>query len=83
MRIDGLTFISFTSCELQGKWNKVREEPQLNLGVFTSEEENAKIVVRMFGRDTTESYYMKKGAIVTIQGSLVQFNKQEFSKTST
>jgi len=83
LKVDGLTFISFASCELQGRWNKVREEPQLNLGVFTSEEENAKIIVRVFGSDTKESYYMKKGAIATIQGNVVQFNKQDFSKTST
>lgn len=83
MKVGGLTFIFFTSCELQGSWNKVREEPQSNLGVFTAEEENAKIIVRVFGKEEKESYYMKKGALVTIQGSIVQFNKGDFAKTGT
>ncbi len=83
MDVDGLTYISFVTCELQGGWDKIKEESDINLEIFRAKEENAKISVRIFDKDNSESYYLKKDSIISIKDNIVQFSKKDFSKTST
>ncbi|MCV0400707.1 MAG: hypothetical protein K5777_01810 [Nitrosopumilus sp.] len=73
----GPTFVNFTYCEFEGRWQKISEVSQ-NVETYEAMEDNAKINTRTFSEKKTE-YYMKKGAKVTINNHVLKFDKAELA----
>ena len=73
----GLTFINFSYCEFEGKWQKVSEVSQ-NAETYEAMEDNARINTRILTEEKTH-YYMKKGAKITIKNHILKFDKAELA----
>jgi len=74
----GITFVNFSYCELEGKWQKSPEETSSDVEVYEAMEDNAKINTRTFTEKKT-NYYMKKGAKITIKDHVLKFDKAELA----
>lgn len=74
-----LTYINFTFCELEGKWEQINEEIHSDLDIFEAIENDAKISIRTLFPEETH-YYLKKGSKITIKDHVLKFNKSDFSK---
>jgi len=57
----GITFINFSYCKLEGKWQESSKEASSNIETYEAMEDNAKINNRTFSEKKT-NYYIKKGA---------------------
>jgi hypothetical protein len=74
----GHTFVNFSYCELEGKWQKSSEETSSDVEVYEAIEDNAKINIRTFTEKKT-NYYMKKGAKIRIRDHVLKFDKVELA----
>jgi len=73
----GLTFVNFSYCEFEGKWQKIPEVSQ-DAETYEAMEDNVKINTRTFTEEKTH-YYMKKGAKITIRDHVLKFDKAELA----
>ena len=74
----GPTYVNFSYCELEGKWNRISEEVSSDTETYEAAEDNAKINTRMFSEKKT-NYFMKKGAKIVIKGHVLKFDKVELA----
>jgi hypothetical protein len=74
----GITFVNFSYCELEGKWQKSPEETSSDVEVYEAMEDNVKINTRTFTEKKT-NYYMKKGAKIRIKDHVLKFDKAELA----
>ena len=73
----GVTFVNFSYCELEGKWQKIPKVSQ-DAETYEAMEDNAKINTRTFSEKKTH-YYMKKGAKITIKDHVLKFDKADLA----
>ena len=74
----GVTFVNFSYCELEGKWQRIPEETSSDTEIYEAMEDNAKINTRMFTEEKTH-YFMKKGAKIKIKNQVLRFDKAELA----
>ena len=74
----GITFINFSYCEFEGKWQETSEKVSQDVETFEAMEDNAKINIRTFSEEKTH-YYMKKGAKIAIKDHVLKFDKAELA----
>ena len=74
----GPTFVNFSYCELEGKWQQTSEEISDDTEIYEAMEDNAKIKTRVFSEKKTV-YYMKKGAKIMIKNHVLKFDKSELA----
>ena len=73
----GTTFISFTSCRLEGGWKKVGDDIENNIQIFSAIKSDAKIHVRN-SIGMKKQYFMKEGATIKIRNNIIEFTRAEF-----
>ena len=73
-----MTFINFSYCEFEGKWQRISEKISQDLETYEAMEDNAKINIRTFSEKKT-NYYMKKGAKINIKDHVLRFDKAELA----
>ncbi len=74
----GITFVNFSYCELEGKWQKLSEGTSPNMEVYEALEDNAKVNTRTF-TEKKMNYFMKKGSKITIKDHVLKFDKTELA----
>ena len=74
----GITFVNFSYCELEGKWQRSPEETSSDVEVYEALEDNAKVNTRLFTEEKN-SYYMRKGSKITIKDHVLKFDKAELA----
>ena len=74
----GITFVNFSYCELEGKWQRTSEETSSDTETYQAMEDNAKINTRVFSEKKT-NYFMKKGAKIVIKNHVLKFDKAELA----
>ena len=74
----GITFINFSYCEFEGKWQNISEKESQDSETYEALEDNAKINIRTFSAEKTH-YYMKKGAKIKIKDHVLKFDKAELA----
>lgn len=75
----GPTFLRFSYCELEGKWRRISEEVHPEVEIYEAMEENAKINTRL-ANEKKNSYFLKKGAQISMRNGILKFNKEELAK---
>ena len=74
----GITFVNFSYCELEGKWQRSPEETSSDVEVYEAMEDTAKIKTRTSSEKKT-NYYMKRGAKIRIKDHVLKFDKTELA----
>lgn len=74
----GITFVNFSYCELEGKWQESSEKMPPDMETYEALEDNAKINIRTFSEKKT-NYYMKKRAKIRIKDHVLRFDKAELA----
>ena len=73
----GRTFVNFSYCELEGRWERVSGMSS-DTEIYEAMEDDAKINTRTFSEEKTH-YYMKKGAKIIIKDHVLKFDKTELA----
>ncbi|MGI9565714.1 MAG: hypothetical protein ACR2LL_01710 [Nitrosopumilus sp.] len=73
----GRTFVNFSYCELEGKWQRV-SGISTDTEIYEAMEDNVQINTRVFTEEKTH-YYMKKGAKIIIKDHVLKFDKTELA----